>query len=249
MKKKILVIIAVAIIAVMAFLIVSALKSYSDNREIPEGLSNLIPMYGNTGSVDRRTDRLKEADEKFIQNATNGGQISKVDASMYLAIVGGWDYYFQKDYETSMKRFNEAWLLNADNYQAFWGFGLLLMEQQKFDESITMLEKALELYAKNNQLEILNPWYEKKVDETKLTQQQIDFKKWINAMYESSNSLILCDLGNAYYKKARDLQSNLEKQQYISKAQELINDATNNKTITKNLDNCYKILAETQDMQ
>lgn len=239
MKKKIVII---ATLLIVVIILVLGSKYYINTKRIPDGLSNLIPMYGNTGSIDKRTDRLKTADENFIQSATNNGQISRENASMYYAITGGWGFYFQKDYETSMKRFNETWLLNSDNYQSFWGFGLLLVEQNKFDEAIKMFERSLELYAKKNQNEILKQWYEKEVDKTTLTQQQIEFKDWIGAMYESANSLILCDIGNAYLKKAINTNIISERQLNITKTLELINEATKNKTITKNLEDCYKIL-------
>ena len=47
--------------------------------------------------------------------------------------------------DIAMRRFNEAWLLNPKNYQAFWGFGAVLSEQGKLVEAIEQLETAREL--------------------------------------------------------------------------------------------------------
>ena len=32
----------------------------------------------------------------------------------------------KNDTKTVMKRFNQAWLLNTNNPQAYWGFGIIL---------------------------------------------------------------------------------------------------------------------------
>jgi len=40
----------------------------------------------------------------------------------------GWQYFFSKhDIATAMKRFNQAWLLDPDNGNAFHGFAVLVM--------------------------------------------------------------------------------------------------------------------------
>ena len=44
-----------------------------------------------------------------------------------------------------MLRFNQAWLLNGKNFQAFWGFGAVLSERGKLVEAIEQLETAREL--------------------------------------------------------------------------------------------------------
>ena len=47
--------------------------------------------------------------------------------------------------DIAMRRFNEAWLLNAKSYQAFWGFGAVLSEQGKLADAIEQLETARDL--------------------------------------------------------------------------------------------------------
>ena len=43
----------------------------------------------------------------------------------------GWEYFYDNDDETSMKRFNQAWLLDNTNSQIYWGFGNLLGKSKK----------------------------------------------------------------------------------------------------------------------
>ena len=42
-----------------------------------------------------------------------------------------------------MRRFNQAWLLDPNNPQVYWGFGSIRSDQAKMCESMTFLEKAL----------------------------------------------------------------------------------------------------------
>jgi Tfp pilus assembly protein PilF len=73
-------------------------------------------MYG--GIV--KTPAMIAADEQIIEaNAKQG--YTRVQGSD-IAVVLGWRYYDKNDYATAMKRFNQAWLLDPDNGDAFEGF-------------------------------------------------------------------------------------------------------------------------------
>jgi len=45
----------------------------------------------------------------------------------------------------AMKRYNQSWLLNPNNYQPYWGFGRVMAQREKPDEAIHYLEKSLQL--------------------------------------------------------------------------------------------------------
>ncbi len=97
-----------------------------------------IPMYGQPEI--ERPDILKKADQDFINKASKGigsrEEASKVwwgQAERFMR-EGNLDY--------AMRRYNQSWLLNPNNYQPYWGFARVLMEQDKIDEAIKFLEKA-----------------------------------------------------------------------------------------------------------
>jgi tetratricopeptide (TPR) repeat protein len=100
-----------------------------------------LPMYGQPGIA--RPDNLKKNDEDFIRDATFRFG-TKQAASSALA-EQGWASVRKGALDVAMRRFNEAWLLNPKNYQAFWGFGAVLSEQGKLPEAIEQLETAREL--------------------------------------------------------------------------------------------------------
>lgn len=145
-------------------------NAFETNPHSGAGL-NLIPMYGYPHV--EKPGWYKEADEKFIRcmvveksappNLTEEDKNctdrfpSREEASKRVAEFG-WNYFHKGDYSTAMKRFNQAWLLNPNNYAAFWGFGLLLSKQGKFTESLIHFEKSLSLVESNDKdrLHLLN---------------------------------------------------------------------------------------------
>jgi tetratricopeptide (TPR) repeat protein len=100
-----------------------------------------LPMFGQPGIA--RPENLKQLDEDFIRDATL--RYGNRQAASRALAEQGWASVRKGILDTAMRRFNEAWLLNPKNYQAFWGFGAVLSEQGKLAEAIEQLETAREL--------------------------------------------------------------------------------------------------------
>ena len=73
------------------------------------------------------------------------------------AVKLGWKYYYQGDYKTAIKRFNQAWMFNRKSIGAYYGFGLIMAQRSRKEEpiknlksSILYLTKASELANKKN---------------------------------------------------------------------------------------------------
>ena len=116
------------------FLMSCASNIQSNNRTRIDN----IPMYGQPEI--KRPDYVKKADEKFIQEVinaygtrTNGSKAWYAQGEKFMH-AGNLDY--------AMRRYNQSWLLNPDNYQPYWGFARVLMEKNKIDEAIKFLEKS-----------------------------------------------------------------------------------------------------------
>ncbi|WP_288590850.1 tetratricopeptide repeat protein [uncultured Victivallis sp.] len=72
----------------------------------------------------------------------------------------GWKFLFQdKNLPLAMNEFNKAWRFNPDNYQVYWGSGIICsiqgeiksLAQEKFlNQGIILLKKALDLSNNNN---------------------------------------------------------------------------------------------------
>lgn len=85
--------------------------------------NNEIPMYG---GIEKRPDELA-ADQRLIDRtvAMVGSRAAASDGLVDLA----WVYYFRGDLATAIKRFNQAWILDPENGDAFHGFAVVVMER------------------------------------------------------------------------------------------------------------------------
>lgn len=100
-----------------------------------------LPMFGQPKLA--RGDSQKQTDEVFIRDNTLRFKTRQA-ASIALA-TQGWTAVRAKQLDAAMLRFNQAWLLNGKNYNAFWGFGAVLTERGRLAEAIEQLETAREL--------------------------------------------------------------------------------------------------------
>ncbi len=96
-----------------------------------------LPMYGG---------QHEPTVEKSVPNSQDAARL-------------GWRYYYQGDLSTAMKRFNQAWMFDRDNAEAFWGFGLIMGRraaqgetEQNLQASIRLLEKARDLTPSNGRI-------------------------------------------------------------------------------------------------
>lgn len=70
-----------------------------------------------------KTAAMKRADKDFVDEvlaATKGD--AKLGARH--AVRAGWKAFSDGQYDSAIRRFNQAWLLDPENPEIFWGFGL-----------------------------------------------------------------------------------------------------------------------------
>ncbi len=84
-----------------------------------EGPSNLLPMYGNA----EKPEAWKKADQDLIQAALDAGY-SRESAAIK-AVRRGWEFFAAGTHDDAMRRFNQAWLLDPNNGDAYHGFAVL----------------------------------------------------------------------------------------------------------------------------
>lgn len=127
------------------FLVFLANINYSCAQDCPEGI-NLIPMYGEV----KKCPQQIQSDNQFIEEAEKQFK-NKKEASEYYASKA-WEYFYKDDLDTSMKRFNQAWLLDNQNPNAFWGFGIILGKKKEYEKSAVYLEKSIALNPNNGKV-------------------------------------------------------------------------------------------------
>ena len=103
---------------------------------------NLLPMYGaEYEPYIKKTEEQKENDQKFIASIIKSEGSRKVGAKRFSA--AGWLKLKNGDAKTAMMRFNQAWLLDPDYYQPYWGFGALMLNDKNPEKAIIYFEKAI----------------------------------------------------------------------------------------------------------
>jgi tetratricopeptide (TPR) repeat protein len=106
-----------------------------------------MPMYGQPKI--ERPDILKKADEDFIKQATSG--FGSREAASKAWYVQAEKFMREGNVDYAMRRYNQAWLLNPNNYQPYWGFARIVAERDQLDDAIAYLEKAKSLCDDNYQ--------------------------------------------------------------------------------------------------
>lgn len=106
----------------------------------------VLPMFGNKA----KTEAQQKKDEKFLTSCDKSFT-NRQEASQFF-MERGWEYYNEGQIDTAMYRFNLAWLLNPNNKDTYWAFGLISSSKAKNEEAITYYEKAKALDPKNTML-------------------------------------------------------------------------------------------------
>src|SRR5882724_2165625 len=86
---------------------------------------NEQPMFGN----QPKTPEMLAADAQFIAATEKYGYTHAQGSDKSVEL--GWRYFSKHDIPTAMKRFNQAWLLDPDNGDAFHGFAVLVMARDQ----------------------------------------------------------------------------------------------------------------------
>ena len=84
-----------------------------------------IPMYGDAA----KSKTLKESDAAYIASIEKSGK-SRRDVAKEVMRTG-WAAYQKGDLKTAIRRFNQAWLLDPENGDAYHGFALISTVRDK----------------------------------------------------------------------------------------------------------------------
>jgi hypothetical protein len=87
-----------------------------------------IPMYGTAGKK-----KLSDRDMAFIASIEKAGKTRQAVAKEVIARA--WAAYGKTDYKNAIKQFNQAWLLDPENGDAYHGFALISTVRDKNAEA------------------------------------------------------------------------------------------------------------------
>jgi tetratricopeptide (TPR) repeat protein len=131
------------LIIIICFSISLLATSCAHSQDCIDGI-NKLPLYGN-GTVKKCKEQIED-DKRFIAFCEKTS--TRKDAAAHM-VMRGWQYFYSKNLDTSVMRFNQAWLLDSLNAELYWGLGDILGSQGKFMESLPFFERSLKLDSAN----------------------------------------------------------------------------------------------------
>lgn len=115
------------------------MMTYEEWNEAAKTNMRLLPAYG----YKEKTVDQWEADKEFIEASL------KIDTTHRKAsehmVELGWKYLYGDDIKTAMYRFNQAWLMDSTNENAYWGFGAIYSQFNDWDKALAMYDKGLSI--------------------------------------------------------------------------------------------------------
>jgi len=122
----------------LKFFILSILIGLMSCQVQAQRPDNTRPMYGEV----EKSDEYKKLDEDFKNNCLE--QFKTIDSAVFFHIDRAWRYFYNNDLKTAMKRFNQAWLLDPEYPDSYFGFAALLEMQDNKEEAVRFYRIGLE---------------------------------------------------------------------------------------------------------
>ncbi|MCX6715408.1 MAG: tetratricopeptide repeat protein [Candidatus Taylorbacteria bacterium] len=148
--KKTLLILGVIIIVFLVGLGIYSLINAGVSRVT---FSNTQPMYGALSYDDyvaRRGSTLKAVDDNFVAMIVEKKGSTKNALGDAYKLAG--DYIEAKDFDTAMKRCNQAWLIDHTSYYPYWCYSGVFIFRNDLEQAALHLEKAISMYATSSEL-------------------------------------------------------------------------------------------------
>ena len=109
------------ILLTVTFFSIAQNDNYKRWMELAENDITLRPEYGNV----EKNEEQKESDNKFREDILNYYKGDTIVASKKMVELGFTYLYDKGDFVTAMRRFNQAYMLNSKNSNAYYGFGTI----------------------------------------------------------------------------------------------------------------------------
>lgn len=141
---------------------------------------DLLPMYGSTPEYGgwQKTEEELEADRVFLEESDKIQPDRELACQEYIKL--GWLFLEGQDWETAMRRANQAWQLNDQNADVYTLFAAILNYHQAHDESLDMLERAIALTPDN--INLYDIYLAESIDLQKLNGEEMGILHLINIL-------------------------------------------------------------------
>jgi len=107
---------------------------------------NELPLFGET----QKSPDAVAADQRFVDSAVKA--VGSKETAARMATFRGWQHLKQGDTEVAIQSFNQAYLLQPDNVEVYWGLGVATTQQGKFDIAVRLFQRAIAIEPDNARL-------------------------------------------------------------------------------------------------
>lgn len=215
-RKKAIFALVLSIVGLILTVVSFSIGSYIGWTELNDKKSinnpsydNTLPMYGAESYdayIKNRNNYRKSEDDAFIKSVTDDQGLNKTDAAKKVSELA-WYFISIKDLNTAFKRFNQIWLLDQSNFNAYFGFAIFYASEDKMLLSATYFDKAIDLYSED-----------KSVPNIKYRDLSSAASEAYIELYKRTPADVLETISNVYYDKAiRLLSENLSKNDGLEK--------------------------------
>lgn len=110
------------------------------SKTAPLGVDvNYLPLFGKYEKTE-----TQQVNDELFRSECDREFATRSEASAFFNKMG-WQYLSEGDKSTAIYRFNLAYLLNPDNFDVYWGLGVIEFQSGNFSNAIELMEKGLEL--------------------------------------------------------------------------------------------------------
>jgi Tfp pilus assembly protein PilF len=120
--------------------------TFEDWKKESQQNKRLLPKYGEI----EKTKKEKKLDREFIADVMKKFNTEN-EASNHMIDLG-FQYLYKGDLKTAMYRFNQAYLLDNENPNIYWGYGAVYMAFGRFDLSREQYEEGLKIDNNNDNI-------------------------------------------------------------------------------------------------
>ena len=141
-------------IKLLVILLLTTFFSFAQNSNYERWMAmantdiSLQPEYGNV----EKTESQKENDEKFKKDILEYYKGDTNAASKKMSNLGFTYLYDKGDFVTAMRRFNQAYMLNSKNADAYYGFGTIYFNLGAMEKAREQYDKGLEIDPKHSKI-------------------------------------------------------------------------------------------------
>lgn len=140
------------IFQILLFIFVTTGVAQNENFNRWVSLANedpsLQPEYGNI----QKTEEQQESDKNFVDQLLSEYKGDRQQASNKMVQLGFQYLYQKRDLVTAMRRFNQAYLLDPENADLYYGFGTVYFNLGAMEEARQQYDKGLEINPEHFQI-------------------------------------------------------------------------------------------------